>query len=212
LGYSLAMQIAIFPIPNIVAYPGQVIPLHIFEPRYRQMIQDCLEHDRLLGVCHVKKLLKKAPKTKALNKDLDVYEPTSILSFGKVKLIETLDDGRMLIEVSMKKRGEISKLLQEAPYYLAEVQELKDEANSDPVKEVMLRAELSARFEIAWKASQKGTPPFDALQISFNELSFAILSHLWIDPVFAQTLLEERNPLRRASILLDVLRSMDKPI
>lgn len=205
------MQIAIFPIPNIVAYPGQIIPLHIFEPRYRQMVQDCLRENRLLGVCHVKKVLKKAPKTKSLQKDLDLYEPTSILCFGQVKLLETLEDGRMLIEVSMKKRGEISKIVQDAPYYLAEITELKDSEISDPVKEVILRAELSARFETIWKASQQANAPlpFDSLQLPFPDLSFAILSYIWIDPVFAQTLLEERNSLRRASILLDVLRSMD---
>lgn len=201
-------KIAIFPIPNIVTYPGQIIPLHVFEPRYRQMVQECLDSGRMLGVCQVKKVLKKAPKTKALDKNLDVYEPTPILSFGEVRLVETLEDGRMLIEVSLKARGEIASILQDSPYYLAEVNELADETTTDPVKEVMLRAELAARFEIIWKRSQGGKLP-DLLPLPFSELSFAILSYLLLDPVFAQTLLEERNPIKRASILLDILRAMD---
>jgi len=213
MGYKQNMEIAIFPIPNTVAYPGQTIPLHVFEPRYRQMVQDCVNANRMLGVCQVKRILKRAPKTTSLEKDLDLYEPASILSFGTVRLMETFHDGRMLIYVSMKMRGQISTIRQEAPYYLAEVTELQDERIDDPVREVILRAELAARFEFLWRASNENNRneklPFDPMSVSFSELSFLTLSHLWIDPVFAQTLLEERNPHRRASILMDILRSIE---
>ena len=45
-------EVALFPIPDLVAFPGTVIPLHVFEPRYRKMVHDCVESGRKIGVCH----------------------------------------------------------------------------------------------------------------------------------------------------------------
>ncbi len=42
-------ELPLFPL-NTVLFPGQTLPLHIFEPRYRQMIADCLQADRTFGV------------------------------------------------------------------------------------------------------------------------------------------------------------------
>ncbi|MCL1488194.1 MAG: LON peptidase substrate-binding domain-containing protein [Marinobacter sp.] len=51
-------KICIFPIPGCVTFPGTVFPLHVFEPRYRAMIQHCLETDTLLAICHTEKTVK----------------------------------------------------------------------------------------------------------------------------------------------------------
>src|ERR1700674_1939237 len=40
----------IFPLPNVVLFPNVFLPLHIFEPRYREMVADALESDRLIGM------------------------------------------------------------------------------------------------------------------------------------------------------------------
>ena len=44
------MEIAIFPLPNVVFFPHTLLPLHIFEPRYRQMLADCLAGERRLAM------------------------------------------------------------------------------------------------------------------------------------------------------------------
>ena len=44
------MEIPIFPLPNVVFFPHTLLPLHIFEPRYRQMLADCLAGERRLAV------------------------------------------------------------------------------------------------------------------------------------------------------------------
>src|SRR5262245_38736192 len=46
----LPPQIPIFPLPNVVLFPGVFLPLHIFEPRYRQMVADALDADRIIGM------------------------------------------------------------------------------------------------------------------------------------------------------------------
>ena len=42
--------IPIFPLPNVVLFPSVFLPLHIFEPRYRQMLTDALRGDRIIGM------------------------------------------------------------------------------------------------------------------------------------------------------------------
>src|SRR5438874_725278 len=48
----MARELPIFPLP-IVLFPGAPQPLHIFEPRYRQLLQDCLAGDRRFGIAYV---------------------------------------------------------------------------------------------------------------------------------------------------------------
>src|SRR5689334_10689370 len=46
----LPAEIPIFPLPNVVLFPSALLPLHIFEPRYRAMVADALEGERLIGM------------------------------------------------------------------------------------------------------------------------------------------------------------------
>src|SRR3954464_1564507 len=40
----------LFPLPNVVLFPNVFLPLHIFEPRYREMVADALKNDRMIGM------------------------------------------------------------------------------------------------------------------------------------------------------------------
>ena len=46
----LPSEIPLFPLPNVVLFPAALLPLHIFEPRYRAMVEDALEGERLIGM------------------------------------------------------------------------------------------------------------------------------------------------------------------
>jgi hypothetical protein len=46
----LTTLIPVFPLPDVVLFPGVFLPLHIFEPRYREMVKDSLAGDRLIGI------------------------------------------------------------------------------------------------------------------------------------------------------------------
>lgn len=211
------MSIAIFPIPNCVTYPGQVIPLHVFEPRYRQMIQDCIQRNIPVAVCHVKRTVRAAEEkedqtlAEALNSDLSTYEPVGVVSFGPIKLEEVLSDGRMIVEAHMNKRARITSFVQELPYYLADVEEVNDEDTPPSAEQSMLHAELAARFVRIWRLAhpEKLTPPFDPILIPFAQLSFQILGFVSIDPVFGQTLLEVRDPIRRSAIVCEILKAAE---
>src|SRR6185436_16317400 len=81
--------VPLFPLPNVFLYPGCVMPLHIFEPRYRQMIEDQLDGPGQI-------VMGTVPSEHAA--DLDGAPPVRpIAGLGEIFRHERLPDGRFLI-------------------------------------------------------------------------------------------------------------------
>ena len=76
--------IPIFPLPSVVLFPNVFLPLHIFEPRYRQMVTDALSGDRIIGMT----LLKAGDEADG---DPPVYD---VGCSGVITHVERLADGR----------------------------------------------------------------------------------------------------------------------
>ena len=73
----LPSLIPIFPLPNVVLFPSVFLPLHIFEPRYRQMLSDALQGDRIIGMVLVKQRQPRAAEPVDIGKgdDFEVRRP-----------------------------------------------------------------------------------------------------------------------------------------
>ena len=82
----LPAELPIFPLPSVVLFPHVCLPLHIFEPRYREMVGDALRGDRLIGM-----VLLKAGWESDYEGRPPVYEMGCA---GLVSHSERLDDGR----------------------------------------------------------------------------------------------------------------------
>ncbi len=80
------MEIAIFPLPNVVFFPHTLLPLHIFEPRYRQMLADCLAGERRLAMV----LLRPGWERDYYGRP-PIY---SVAGAGEIVASEMLPDGR----------------------------------------------------------------------------------------------------------------------
>lgn len=76
------MELPLFPL-NVVLFPGQTLPLHIFEPRYRIMIQRCIDNEEPFGV--------------VLAQVDDPDEPHSVGTMARIAEVERMPDGRMNI-------------------------------------------------------------------------------------------------------------------
>ena len=102
------IEVAVFPIPNCVAFPGTSFPLHVFEPRYRDMVNYCVEHNVPMAITHIESVVKHAKSNQtvaeAMQSNQATYKPYTIFSAGQVELIDTLEDGRMMIEVHLTDR------------------------------------------------------------------------------------------------------------
>lgn len=108
----------IFPLPNVVFFPKIILPLHIFEPRYKQMVRDVLQNDRTLGMI----LLQEGWQTDYFG------SPTvhKIGCMGRIETYEKLPEGRFNILLNGLRRFEILRFIQDKPYRLAAVKVLDE--------------------------------------------------------------------------------------
>lgn len=210
--------VAIFPLPKMVAFPGQKIPLHIFEPRYRKMIETCLKNDFALGICPPKKVLRKArpfPSIKmAINSNHDLYLPETILSCGKIEIKKNISDGRYLVDLKIEKRIRIDNIIQNIPFYLAEVSEIKSQILNPDLSDVLYKNLLSLLFDIFGKGQRKILEKFlVSYEINKLETLLGRFFEIGILPVnILQKCLEIDIIEERAKVVIEVLRRLKAPI
>jgi uncharacterized protein len=90
---------------NVVLFPHMPLPLHIFEPRYRQMLADCLEEGHSFGVVAIREGSETGAST-----------PYDVGTLAKIVRIDRLDDGRMNLLVMGASRFEIMRTSEDRPY------------------------------------------------------------------------------------------------
>jgi Lon protease-like protein len=119
------LRLPLFPLPEVVFFPQTILPLHIFEPRYRQMVSDCLAGERWLGVVMLRP---------GWEKDYEGRPPVcDIAGAGEIIQAEALPDGRYNILLDGRARIRILEELPSdgRPYRLARAQRL-DERGPQP--------------------------------------------------------------------------------
>jgi len=115
------VDLPLFPL-NTVLFPGATLPLHIFEARYKQMIAECLEHQRPFGVV----LIRSGEEAGA------AAEPFEIGTTAHISSVERLDDGKMNVICTGGQRFRIVKTISDAPYLKAKVELIETATASDP--------------------------------------------------------------------------------
>lgn len=111
--------IAVFPLPGVVLFPHALLPLHIFEPRYRKMTADALASDSLIAMA----LLEMGGKAE---RGSEVIAPLACA--GVIEGAVRIPDGRYVMRLRGIARMEIVEFVQEEPYRMARFQRL-DERN-----------------------------------------------------------------------------------
>jgi Lon protease-like protein len=105
-------ELPLFPL-NTVLFPGMPLPLHIFEERYKQMIGECLEGDRLFGVVLIRN------GSEALG---PLAEPHTVGCTARIMEVEPLEEGRMQITTVGEQRFRILSLIYDLPYLVGMVE------------------------------------------------------------------------------------------
>jgi ATP-dependent Lon protease len=111
------MEIPLFPLPNLVLFPQVAVPLHIFEERYKLMINRCIDKDEVFGLV-------------LLREDAEHESETTIHRVGvtaRVVQVDRLEDGRMNILCAGESRFLIQEFTGRAPYWTGIVTFLEDE-------------------------------------------------------------------------------------
>jgi len=207
-------QVALFPIPNCVAFPGTVFPLHVFEPRYRQMVEYCLDNNVLMGITHTEALISPAKRQQtmeeALSNNQATYKPYPIFSAGKVALQETLKDGRMLINVHLTDRLQAIEEIQTLPFLIYACEAYEDHSLSEEsMKETAQLKDILIHRLIALTAHN---PELNNLLNSAEwqkmepmAFSFQLFGLLQMQGDIRQQILQCRSPVERLNIALQLL-------
>lgn len=140
----------IFPLPNVVLFPQQILPLYIFEQRYRQMVNDAVEGQRLIGVA----LLKPGWEDEGVDP-----EPHEVCGAGEITHVSRLVGGNMNIVLHGLARVSIERTVQITPYRLAEVKVLAEPDDESPeIMEVADKARSIFNQAQALKPSKDRQP------------------------------------------------------
>ena len=189
---TLPPTIPIFPLQDVMLFPQATRPLHIFEPRYRDMVADALEGDRLIGMV----LLE--PGYEAEYEGRPPVYP--IGSAGIIAEVDELPDGGYNILLRGLTKFRITGEDQSRPYRLAHVEAIPEElTDAERVTLGDLREELSALLPSGLPGLQvpAGLPDEDLVN--------GIAQVIQIDPLDRLGLLEQPGPLARAQALIDLL-------
>lgn len=210
------IEVALFPIPESVNFPGVPVPFHVFEPRYRKMVRYCIEKDVMLGVCHTRGIVREKTqiqtREEALNSNQSTYKPCNVFSAGKVELHEELDDGRMAIIIHFETRLELKEERQILPFYIWNCEPYEDVPleGSDLVKLKQSHEKVMQRLMVLSHGSeefQKLLASDEWQNLSTVKFSFLVNGLLGMPAEIKQKILEMKHPQQRLDALLELLNA-----
>ena len=197
---DLPKKIAVFPLSNFIIFPRTTVPLNIFEPRYIDMVNDCMKSGKLIGMIQ--------PKNKQ-NENENIPDLYEIGCMGKITSFKETEDKRFLIELRGLIRFQIIKEVDSSKEYReCEINFEKFHEDLIDKKEDIKFSDLEIIFKdlkniferkgfiINWKALEK-----QSLDEIINALAMA--SPFTLEE--KQVLLEAQNLKLRKSKIADIL-------
>ncbi len=194
-------RVPLFPLPGVVLLPGTLLPLHIFEARYRSLVADALEADRTIAMAMLKPGWE------------DEEEPLPIHAMGGAGEIvesEQLPDGRYNIVLEGLFRYRILKETCTGPYRVAQVEEIPSlpftsAAETARVSRLAIRLfeKVSRRMEL---------PPLPEAGLATERLASELALRLRLTPEDLQTLLENDSLPSRFEALIARMIEWEKRI
>ena len=182
---SLPPLLPLFPL-DVVLFPGTPLPLHIFEPRYKEMIGECIEEKKLFGVIRAQE-----------SSLADVGCTAEILAVTK-----RYDDGRMDIVTQGRERFELLQLNQERSFLRGEILYVSDDSEPATAAERERVIELHRQI-LALASAQQDIPEVDS-----PPLSYFLAGSLPLDLDFKQQLLGLRSEAQRIRSLVQYFETI----
>ena len=172
-------RIPLFPLPGVVLMPGTMLPLHIFEPRYRAMVADALAGDRTIGMAML------YPGWEAGGDDPRIY---ALGGAGEIVESEELEDGRYNILLEGRFRYRVIEETPANPYRIARVEEVRSVPFPDSGEEQRVTRAAAALFGNVSRELE--LPPLPDEVFSPERLASEIALRLRYTPPELQAILE----------------------
>lgn len=174
-------EIGLFPL-GVALLPSEVIPLHIFEERYRELIEECLSRLTPFGLIYADGAGMRSVGTEA----------------RVAQVIDRFDDGRLNIAVLGTERFRVVRLAEGRSFDTAEVEPWTDEQDDDPVP--LLEASVAAAGRIAAASEADSDADFSGARSAFE-----LAARIQLPEEVKQELIEMRSERQRLARLQDLL-------
>lgn len=188
----MTTRLSIFPLPGAILFPGLQLPLHIFEPRYRELVGDALVRDRRIAMIQPQQAIEGAP----------LY---SIGCVGKIGEIEAMDDGRYNLVLEGETRFRMTKELDVTTgFRQIEAELLPEDENA-----VLSPVERAGFEQQARKfADRQGySVDWDSVErLDDHSLINGVSQIAPFDPASKQALLEAQNLNARCELLIQLMQ------
>ncbi len=190
-------ELPLFPLPQAVLFPGALMPLHVFEPRYRQMTRDALDTHKMMAVVQ---LLPQSPEEPPGHPAI-----ARVAGVGAIVEANELPDGRFNILLEGRGRVHLTELPFVPPYRRARAELLEDRPGD--VSEIdhhslIAVANAFTSFVQSRDASfQFSLPP----SLPASRIADLCAHHLILDAKERQAILESLDPAARVRMVSDAL-------
>ena len=189
---SETIRLSIFPLPGAILFPGLQLPLHIFEPRYRELVGSALAKDRRIGMVQPQRGGEKSP----------LY---TVGCVGRIGDVEAMEDGRYNIALEGESRFRILRELDVATAFRQVEAELID----DPETEVLASVERAGfEFEAKRFAAMQGySVDWDSVERLDDEtLINGVAQIAPFDSAAKQALLEAPTLSERCELMIQLMQ------
>lgn len=178
--------IPLFPL-DVVLFPGTPLPLHIFEPRYKEMIGECIAQHLPFGVIRA-----------AAEQGMAEIGCTAEI----VTVVKEYPDGRLDLVSEGRRRFELVRVNEERSFLRAEVLMIDDEPGAAPQEDAARAVQLHSEILSIAGAAQ------DLSAADTSSLSFYLAGSLPLDLDFKQKLLSLRSERERLTLLISYLETI----
>ena len=200
---ELPAAVPVMPLPGVLLFPNALLPLHIFEPRFREMLARALDDNRMLCVALVK------PERQQWRTSADFF---SVSTVGLIRACIGRSDGTSDLILQGIRRVRFSDFEQETPFPIARIKPLKTRAN--PTFETDALATKVVEFYTRLKSSERALP--EKIDRYLDEMSDPEMLADLIASTFVtgatrrQQLLEELDLNQRLRLLIQYLREENR--
>jgi len=194
-------EVPVMTLPNVAFFPQALLPLHIFEPRYRHMLRDVLASNRIFAVAGLDQRQLGQPGT--------VEPQHRVVGIGIVRACQENDNGTSNLLLQGLCRAEIDSIVTETPYRRIRVRALASEPGASAEENQRVRAELARLINLKLKLAATRATEFTAFLKTVADpetfIDIAAFS-LCENPVLKQTLLETLDVHRRFELFNHEIR------
>lgn len=195
------MIVPLFPLPNVVLFPKTLLPLHIFEQRYREMTRRAIEGDGRIAI-----VLLREGWEESYFKNPPVHE---IACLGRIERYEELEEGKYDIVLAGVRRVRLLREIEHSPFRMAEVEALGEQAvDLDQTEIVRRHNQMAGLFSRFTELATAGKYETGALvpRLDFEGLVNLVATTLNVPAEDKQSLLEMDDLGGRCDALIPVLQ------